>query len=92
MRRLSFGAMGLLVLAGVLCAVAVDGLPGEVLAFALLATGLGGAVLLLFLEVGLGEDHDRAHEEAERRGRAHLGGATRRTLRARLGNRPRRPD
>jgi uncharacterized membrane protein len=38
----------------------VGGLTGEVLALLLITIGLGGALLLLFLEVGLSEDKERA--------------------------------
>jgi hypothetical protein len=62
-RILSFG----LVLVGVLCAALVGGLTGEVLAIALVSIGLGGAVLLVFLEVGLSEDRQRAHDAERRR-------------------------
>jgi hypothetical protein len=62
-RILAFGSASLLVLAGALCAALVGGLTGEVLAIALVSLGLGGAVLLVFLEVGLSEDRERAREE-----------------------------
>jgi hypothetical protein len=65
-RILSFGSAGILVLAGALCAVFVSGLTGQLLALVLLSIGLGGAVLLVFLEVGLSEDHARAREAARR--------------------------
>jgi hypothetical protein len=57
----------LLVIAGASSAVLVDGLTGQVLAIALVTAGLGAIVLLLFLEVGLSEDHAREREENERR-------------------------
>jgi hypothetical protein len=65
-RILAFGAAGLLVIAGALSAVLVDGLTGQVLAIVLITAGLGAVVLLLFLEVGLSEDHAREREEEER--------------------------
>jgi len=52
-----------LAVAGALCAVFVGGVTGLVLAVALGTLGLGGAVLLVFLEVGLSEDHARARED-----------------------------
>ncbi len=64
-RIIAFGSAAMLVLAGVLCGVLVGGLPGALLAIVLNSLGLGGAVLLLFLEVGLSEDRERARE-AER--------------------------
>jgi hypothetical protein len=68
-RILAFGAAGLLVIAGVLCAGLVSGLTGEVLAIALIPAGLGGALLLMFLDVGLSEDRQRARDEERRRRR-----------------------
>ena len=62
-RIIAFGSAGALVLAGVICAIVVGGLIGQLLTFVLIAFGLGGAVLLLFYEVGLSEDRDRAREE-----------------------------
>jgi hypothetical protein len=59
----------MLVLAGVVCAVLIGGSVGQLLTFVLVALGLGGAVLLVFYEVGLSEDHERARE-AERRASA----------------------
>jgi hypothetical protein len=64
-RIIAFGSAVMLVLAGVLCGVLVSGLTGALLAIVLNSLGLGGVVLLLFLEVGLSEDRDRARE-AER--------------------------
>jgi fatty acid desaturase len=69
-RVLWFGSAGVLVLAGVACAVFVSGLVGQVLTIALLLLGLGGALLLVFYEVGLSEDHERAREEERLRRRA----------------------
>ncbi len=68
-RIIAFGTAGALVLAGVVCAIVVGGLIGQLLTFVLIAFGLGGAVLLLFYEVGLSEDRDRAREERAREAR-----------------------
>lgn len=65
--------MGALVLAGAICAALVGGLTGEILTIVLLSLGLGGALLLVFLEIGLGEERDRAHEEQLRRERDESG-------------------
>jgi uncharacterized membrane protein YdfJ with MMPL/SSD domain len=62
-RILSYGLAAALALAGALCAVFVEGVTGIVLAVALASLGLGGAVLLIFLEVGLSEDHARARDD-----------------------------
>ena len=87
-RIFAFGSCAALVLAGVACAVLVGGLAGEVLTIVLIAIGLGGAVLLVFLEIGLGEEHDRAREERQRRTREQRLGAARRPLHRHW---PRRP-
>jgi hypothetical protein len=88
-RILSFGSAGVLTLVGALCAVFVPGLIGQLLTFVLISFGLGGAVLLVFLEVGLSEDRERAREqerlESERE-RKSAGPQPRPRLR-----RPRRP-
>ena len=59
--------MAVLVVAGLVCALVFGGLTGQVLAIALVSLGLGGALLLVFLEVGLSEDRARAREERRRR-------------------------
>jgi len=89
-RIVAFGSAGALVLAGVACAVFVSGVTGEVLTIVLMAAGLAGALLLVFLEIGLGEERALAREEARRRRRALRALEARR--RGRLPRRPRRPD
>jgi hypothetical protein len=61
-RILAFGSAAALVVVGAMCAILVGGLNGEVLAIALVSLGLDGTVLLVFLEVGLSEDRERARE------------------------------
>jgi len=56
--------------AGVLCGVLLSGEAGQLLAIGLLSIGLGGIVLLVFLEVGLSEDRERAAEDARRQRQA----------------------
>jgi hypothetical protein len=68
-RILAFGSAAGLVVAGGICAAWVGGLTGEVLAIALVTAGLGEAVLLAFLEVGLSEERERAKDEERRSGR-----------------------
>lgn len=88
-RILAFGSAAALVLAGVAGEALLGGLAGEILAVVLVSAGLGGAVLLLFLEVGLSEDRDREREQERRRRRGlWLLDARRRWVR----RRPRRPD
>jgi hypothetical protein len=70
-RIVGFGSAGLLVLAGVACAVIFSGTLGQNLAFALVAVGLVLATSLVFYEVGLTEDRERARERRQA-GRARL--------------------
>jgi len=66
-RLVAFSSAGALVLAGALCAALVGGLTGELLALVLISVGLGGALLLVFLEIGLGEERDLEREAEQRR-------------------------
>lgn len=68
-RVLSFGFAAALVLAGGVCAALVGGVTGEVLTIVLISAGLGGGLLLIFLEVGLDEERELAHEEEQRSAR-----------------------
>ncbi len=68
-RILAFGSAAALVLAGAICAALIGGLTGQVLTIALVTAGLGGAILLVFLEVGLSEDREQARDEERRRRR-----------------------
>jgi threonine/homoserine/homoserine lactone efflux protein len=88
-RALAFGSAAALVVVGILCATLIGGLTGQVLAITLITVGLGGALLLTFLEVGLSEDRARAREEESRRRRAAKRVESRPRLR--LPRRPRRP-
>ena len=65
-RSLAYGAAAALTVGGIVAAVA-GGLVGQVLAIAGITFGLGGALLLLFYEVGLSEERDL--ERRRRRGR-----------------------
>ena len=85
-RVLSFGSAAALVVAGAICAALIGGSTGDALAIALITLGLGAALLLIFLEVGLSEERDLAREEERRRQRSAAG---RRRLRPRRW--PRRP-
>jgi hypothetical protein len=69
----AFGSAAVLVVAGSICPALVGGLTGEVLAIALITLGLGAALLLMFLEVGLSEERELAREEKRRRQRASDG-------------------
>jgi hypothetical protein len=70
--------------------VLVAGLVGQILTIALISAGLGGGVLLVFLEVGLSEDRERiAREERQRRRRSGPADARRRPWLRRPPRRPR---
>ncbi|HEX6653762.1 MAG TPA: hypothetical protein VF072_13535 [Thermoleophilaceae bacterium] len=64
-RILAYGAAAALTLGGIAAAVA-GGLVGQVLAIAGITFGLGGALLLVFYEVGLSEERDRARRRQRR--------------------------
>lgn len=91
-RILAFGAAGLLVVGGCMSAGFVNGLTGQLLTIVLISLGLGGAVLLLFLEVGLSEDRERAHEEQRRGQRPRPRIDTPGRRRSTQFRRPRRPS
>jgi hypothetical protein len=65
-RIVGFGSAGVLVVAGIACAFAFGGTLAQNLAFVLVALGLVLATSLVFYEVGLTEDRDRAREERRR--------------------------
>lgn len=65
-RVFSFGPAAGLVIVGLLCGVVIGGALGQVLALVLIGVGLVAAVSLIFYEVGLTEDHERARELAAR--------------------------
>jgi hypothetical protein len=65
-RIVGFGSAGLLVVAGIACAVVFSGGLGQNLAFGLVALGLVEGTALVFYEVGLTEDHERAREQRAR--------------------------
>jgi hypothetical protein len=66
-RRWAFGSAAVAVLVGAVCPLVIGGYTGEVIAATLITLGLGAVVLLVFLEIGLSEDHARDEEEAARR-------------------------
>jgi hypothetical protein len=84
-RILGFGSAAVLVLAGAASAALAGGLTRDLLVIGLISAGLLVAVSLMFLEVGLSEDQERAREDERRRKRApehveppRLGGLRRR--------------
>jgi hypothetical protein len=64
-RILAYGTAAAAVVAGALCEALISGVVGDAIAIALLLAGLGGALLLLFYEVGLSEERERARDEEE---------------------------
>ncbi|MGZ4221978.1 MAG: hypothetical protein ACXVSU_12990 [Solirubrobacteraceae bacterium] len=64
---MAFGSAGAVAVIGGVCAVVFPGLTGQLLALVLISVGLGAVVLLVFYEVGLSEDKDRAAEQERRK-------------------------
>ena len=79
-RLLSFGAAAVLIVLGVIAGPVLGGITGEAVAIALLSVGAIASISLVFLEVGLSEDRERARERSAR------------TIRRRPPRRRRRPD
>jgi hypothetical protein len=62
-RTLRYGVSIALILAGVACGALISGSAGGTAATVLVGIGLVGVVSLLFYEVGLTEDRDRARQQ-----------------------------
>ncbi len=71
-RGIGYGSALLLVLVGVGAGIAFGGTFGQVLALVLVGLGFVLAVALVFYEVGLSEDRERAREAALQRKAAEL--------------------
>jgi fatty acid desaturase len=65
-RIAAFGAAGVFVAGGILCALLLSGFLGPLLALMLIGSGLVLVTSLVFLEVGLSEDRARDRELARR--------------------------
>ena len=65
-----FGGAGVVVLAGVVAPIVDSGGLGQILALVLISLGLVLATALVFYEVGLSEDRERARDAAQRTPRA----------------------
>jgi hypothetical protein len=61
-RIVAYGSVGLLVIASAVCAGPVEGEPGQILALALIGSGLVILVGLVFMEVGVSENRERERE------------------------------
>jgi hypothetical protein len=77
-RIAAFGSAAVLLIAGALCTALIGGNAGQIVGLALMGTGAIVATGLVFLEVGLSEDHERAREreamlKRAKRGRRPLG-------------------
>lgn len=69
LRLVMFGLAATLVLVGAACAILVEGVTGEVLTIVLMSVGLAGGLLLVFFEIGVGEERELARDEERRRKR-----------------------
>jgi hypothetical protein len=69
-RLIAYGTAALAVVVGFVVAALDSGTFSDALAIVLISLGFGGALLLLFYEVGLSEDRARAREEEEKERRA----------------------
>jgi len=79
-RLLSFGGAGLVIVIGGVAGPLLGGITGEAIAIALISLGAIAIVSLVFLEIGLSEDRERARERGTR------------AVRPRPPRRRRRPD
>jgi len=86
-----FGFATLLIVAGVAAGVLGQDIIVEAFGIFLVLVGFLGLVMLVFLEVGLSEDHDRERDEARRAERAATAPPPHPPRRLRLPRRPRRP-
>lgn len=71
-RIVAYGLTGLLVVAGAVCAAIFSSETGQLAGFSLIGVGLILATGLVFLEVGLSEDRERAREQQAREREAAL--------------------
>jgi hypothetical protein len=84
-------AVGVAVVGGLLGFV-IPGLVGQIVRLSLITLAMGAVLLLVFYEIGLSEDKERAREEEERRKDEHAP-EHRDSERSRwTSGRPRRPD
>jgi hypothetical protein len=66
-RLKAYGSAALAAVAGSVCAAVAGSLALQAIGYTALGLGLGAIVLLIFYEVGLSEDRERAAEEKRRR-------------------------
>ena len=72
-RALRYGASVVVVLVGIACGAIIPGSAGGTAATVLVGIGFVGIVSLLFYEVGLTEDRDRAAQTGKREGAERAG-------------------
>jgi hypothetical protein len=65
-RLLTYGSIVAVILLAGLARLLFDGFTVEVVSLTVMSLGLGAILLLVFYEVGLSEDKERAKEEAAR--------------------------
>ena len=65
-RILSFGSAAVVVVIGAIAGIVIGGYTGAIIGSAIATLALGAIVVLVFLEIGLSEDRDRAEEERRR--------------------------
>ena len=87
----AYGGAVVLALVGGLCGWLVPGLTGDIIRLSLISLALGAVVLIVFYEVGLSEDRERAREERERERANEQPRHDDTESRPWLGRRPRRP-
>ncbi len=76
-RALRYGVAVAVVVVGILCGAIIPGTTGGTICTAVVGIGLVGVVSLVFYDVGLTEDRDRARgREADGPGRGARGGST----------------
>jgi hypothetical protein len=88
-RILAFGSAAALIVVGAIAGLLIGGRTGEIVGLAVGTLGLGAAILLVFLEIGLSEDRELAREERQRQADKPEGGQARPPRRVRP---PRRPS
>jgi hypothetical protein len=65
-RIVAYGSAAAVAVIGGISAAVFPGLTGQLLALVLISVGLGAMVLLVFYEVGVSEDKERAAEQERR--------------------------
>jgi len=73
-RLLTYGSIVALILIAGLCRLLINGFGVEVASLTVMSLGLGAIILLVFYEVGLSEDKERAAEQARREERSSRSG------------------